>query len=264
MAPEGEANGWAALDQELDKWTQAGEVPTFWWRDDDTEKPTAALDQLIALSDRFGAPLHLAAVPKGVGPALAARLAHCKQVFVMQHGFAHINHEPTGKRASEIGETRDLTLQTDDLRAGWQLLMAAQLPNLLPVVVPPWNRIAPRTVQTLPALGYRMLSAFEPREVAVTREGLLQVNCHVDPVRWKEGAVFRGTDKTLGQVVSHLMARRTGAADKDEPTGLLTHHLQTDAATWEFVETLLDRLTGAGGGRWITLASLLKQGHADG
>lgn len=259
MALEPELSGWAALDHELSQWKQAGETPTFWWRDDDTEEPTAALDQLIGLSDRFGAPLHLAAVPKGVVPELALRLRAGKQVFVMQHGFAHINHEPKGKRASEIGETRDLEAQKDDLRAGWKLLVAAKLSNLLPVVVPPWNRIAPGTVQMLPLLGYGMLSAFDPRENAMTAEGLLRVNCHVDPVRWKEGAVFRGTDKTLQQVVSHLAARRTGQVDRQEPTGLLTHHLQTDAATWDFVEAFLDRLTGVGGGHWVTLAGLLRK-----
>ena len=261
MAFEANLAGWAALDHELGQWKQAGESPTFWWRDDDTEKPTAVLDQLIGLSDRSGAPLHLAAVPQGVAPELAVRLGAGKQVFVMQHGFAHINHEPKGKRASEIGETRDLELQKDDLRKGWELLLAAKLPNLLPVVVPPWNRIAPRTVQTLPSLGYKVLSAFDPRKTAMTAEGLLRVNCHVDPIRWKEGAVFRGANKTLQQAVTHLAARRTGLADRREPTGLLTHHLQSDAATWDFVEAFLDRLTGVDGGNWITLASLLKQGQ---
>ncbi|WP_120504511.1 polysaccharide deacetylase family protein [Sulfitobacter mediterraneus] len=264
MAAEVDLTGWAALERELSLWKQADEIPTFWWRDDDAERPTAALDQLIGLSDRFGAPLHLAAVPKGVGPELAARLEPCKQVFVLQHGFAHINHEPKGKRASEVGVTRDLQSQITDLQAGWELLLAAKLPNLLPVVVPPWNRIAPRTVQVLPQLGYQMVSAFDPRPSATTAEGLLEVNCHIDPVRWKEGAVFRGTDKTLQQAVSHLAARRTGQADRQEPTGFLTHHLQTDAATWDFAEALLDRLTGVGGGTWITLASVLKQGHAHG
>lgn len=264
MALEADLTGWAALERELSLWKQAGEIPTFWWRDDDTQGPTAALDQLIGLSDRFGAPLHLAAVPKGVEPALAARLEPCDQVFVVQHGYAHINHEPKGKRASEIGESRDLPLQIADLRAGWEMLLAAELPNLLPIVAPPWNRIGPRTVQALPQVGYKMLTAFDPRLSAKTPEGLLQVNCHIDPVRWKEGAAFRGTDKTLQQVVSHLAARRTGQADRQEPTGLLTHHLQTDTATWDFVEALLDRLTGEGGGAWITLASLLKQGQANG
>ena len=248
---------WANLDAELALWWTAGRQPTFWWRDDDTRAPTDDLDQLIGLSERFSVPLHLAVVPHDIGVGLAGCLAAAKGVFVMQHGFAHLNHEPKGTGASEIGATRDLRLQRADLIEGWERLVAANLPRLLPVLVPPWNRIGARTMQALPGLGYEMLSTYGPRGTPQVA-GLREVNAHVDPVRWKEGAVCRGTNKTLGQVVDHLSARRLGSVDLTEPTGLLTHHLQTDAATWEFVEALLDRLTPTTGAQWVTLASMLE------
>ncbi|MEE8444993.1 MAG: hypothetical protein V3S44_06550, partial [Alphaproteobacteria bacterium] len=42
-------------------------------------------------------------------------------------------------------------------------------------------------------------------------------------------------------LIGHLAARRTGAAAAGEPTGILTHHRDHDAACWNF----LDRLVGA-------------------
>jgi hypothetical protein len=39
-----------------------------------------------------------------------------------------------------------------------------------------------------------------------------------------------------------LRARRTGEADFDEPTGLLTHHLAHDEAAWAFVDGFLAAL----------------------
>lgn len=243
---------WANLDTELQLWKDAGTAPTFWWRDDDTQAPTPDLDRLIGLAERYNAPLHLAVIPVGIDAGLAPRLVAAPLVYAMQHGFAHINHEPNGLRASEIGDSRDVTLQVADLRSGWQHLLTAQLPNLLPVLVPPWNRVAQKTLPHLPPLGFRMVSAFDGGASAENVSGLRQINAHVDPVRWKTGAEFRGTEKTLAQVLEHLTARRL--RHTDEPTGLLTHHLQTDAATWEFIDALLERLQGY---EWVRLATVL-------
>ena len=58
-------------------------------------------------------------------------------------------------------------------------------------------------------------------------------------------------------IVRHLAARRSGAADAEEPTGLLTHHLQTDAPGWAFLEELMDRTAQQRCARWIGLESLM-------
>lgn len=246
---------WTDLDAELQLWKDAGTAPTFWWRDDDTEAPTEDLDRLIGIAERYNAPLHLAVIPHAIDAGLAPRLAESPLIYAMQHGFAHINHEPKGARASEIGDSRDIALQISDLGEGWQRLLDANLPNLLSVLVPPWNRVSQATLPHLPPLGFRMLSAFEGGASAQGIAGLRQINAHVDPVRWKNGAEFRGVEKTLAQVVEHLSARRLDLTDPHEPTGFLTHHLQTDAATWEFIEALLDRLQAFD---WVRLSSLLK------
>lgn len=247
---------WADLDEELRMWRAAGEAPTFWWRDDDTEAPTADLDRLIALAERFGAPLHLAVVPYAIDPGLAGRLRASPLVYALQHGFAHKNHEPKGTRASEVGEVRDISLQEANLTEGWRRMVAADLPNLVRVFVPPWNRIAEKTLHVLPQLGYRAVSIFDRRPNPPI--GLPHFNGHIDPIRWKEGAKFAGTEKTLEQCVQHLRQRRLGEAERDEPTGFVTHHLQTDAATWDFSAALMERLTQGGATEWIALSHIIK------
>ncbi len=249
---------WAELDEELDAWAAAGEVPTFWWRDDDTKARTDDLDRLIALSEKFAAPLHLAVVPVEIDPGLAGRLAHSPSVYTLQHGFAHKNHEPKGTRVSEIGAFRDLALQERDLRTGWRRMLSAGLPNMLPVMVPPWNRIGHKVLAHLPGWGYSALSNFYMRPNPAPVPGLQHFNGHIDPIRWKEGAEFAGTEKTLEQCVEHLRQRRLGEAEQDEPTGFVTHHLQTDEETWSFYDTLMARLTHGAATRWIALDSVLK------
>ncbi|NNE53202.1 MAG: hypothetical protein HKN30_12480 [Sulfitobacter sp.] len=248
---------WQDLEDELSAWAAAGEVPTFWWRDDDARAPTPALDRLIGLSERTGTPLHLAVVPENIDPGLKARLEATVEVYVFQHGFAHLNHEPKGMRASEVGVSRPLALQEADLRDGWRRLTAAALPRTLPVFVPPWNRIAESTVARLPTLGFRALSRFTDDAYSPGQGPLPEFNGHLDPIRWKEGAEFRGTEKCLSLFLDHLRARRLGQTRAATPTCLVSHHLETDEATWGFMAELLDRLSPAGRGRWLRIGDLL-------
>ncbi len=248
---------WDELEAELSLWQAAGEVPTFWWRDDDARAPSAPLDQLIALCAKHATPLHLAVIPQDIDPALAATLNDAPHVWVLQHGFAHVNHEPKGLRASEVGVSRDLDLQRADLREGWRRMQAAGLPRMLPVMVPPWTRIGAQVLPHLREWGFPVLSTFDRRPNPAPHDGLLQINSHIEPLRWRPDARFAGVEKTLAQCVTHLRARRL-EGDKAEPTGLLTHHLQTPDAVWEFCDALVARLNHRARSRWIALDDLIK------
>ncbi|MEM8578945.1 MAG: polysaccharide deacetylase family protein [Pseudomonadota bacterium] len=241
--------GWGALEAELAHWDAP---PTMWWRDDDAQAASPALDRLIAQAERAGAPLHLGVIPEGLSDTLRDRLERAEDVWVLQHGLRHKNHEPKGLRPSEIGESRDLALQRADLAEGWAALQG--MPRLLPVIAPPWNRIGAATARALPGWGYTLLTTHGPRAEQEAVPGLMRVNLHFDPIRWKGGAHFRGVEGTLKSLVAHLAYRRKN--DRDEPTGLTTHHLQTDDATWAFQDALLDRL--AGRVRWVRLADRME------
>ncbi|WP_299413092.1 polysaccharide deacetylase [uncultured Sulfitobacter sp.] len=241
---------WAALDAELAEWSAAGLRPHLWWRDDDAQQVTPALEQLLTLSQTHKIPAHISVIPDGVSPDLAARLRDTDHTFVLQHGLRHINHEPKGTPASEVGDTRDLALQRDDLRRGWEMLEAVAMPRLLPAFVPPWNRIGDATRRHLPDWGYTFLSAYEGRGDAANVAGLTHVDAHLDPIRWKYDRVFRGEDKMLTMLLDHLRARRTGDAAKS--IGYVTHHLQTNAAIWAFT----DRLFAHTRGLWVSVPSM--------
>ncbi|MEO0939353.1 MAG: polysaccharide deacetylase family protein [Pseudomonadota bacterium] len=241
--------GWDALDAELAQWDAP---PTLWWRDDDAQKPTAALERLSEQAARHRAPLHLAVIPEGLSPALAPWLAARPHIWSLQHGLRHKNHEPKGLRASEVGISRDLALQEADLKDGWTRLQG--LPQLLPVFVPPWTRIAPATEAELPKWGFPVLSNGGARAQLPDIPGLQRFNIHFDPILWKGGARFRGVERTLKSLIAHLAWRR--AHDPEEPTGMVTHHLETDADTWAFQEELLVRL--AGRVRWVSLPEVME------
>ena len=235
----------------------------FWWRNDDAAEACPALSRLLDLAVRFDVPLHLAAIPARLDEHMAAEVWGRPQVRILQHGFTHQDHiGVAGKGASELGSERPIETRLRDLAAGWAQLHSAGLPRLLPVLVPPWNRISDDLVPHLSGRGYRMLSVFGVRQRCRGAGGLLHVNCHVDPIKWRGGARFCGEDSALTQVVDALSARRRGAVDPAEPCGFLSHHLDSDEATWAFMERFFAHTTGRRGLHWIPLESLIDSEEA--
>jgi len=252
-APEGDAAGsWAGLAAELDRWADTGREAEFWWRDDDAGGATPALARLLALTGGQGIAPLLAVVPDWAEPSLAEAFAGTA-ARVAQHGIAHRNNAPATARKTELVDGQPAL--DDALRAGFSELSALLGERLLPVLVPPWNRIGDGLRQRLAGLGYRGLSTYRPRTAAAT-DGLVLVNCHADPVDWHGGRGFVGAPAALNQVTAHLRARRRKEIDPDEPTGILSHHAAQDAATWRFLGDLATRLTAHRAVRWRTPADL--------
>jgi hypothetical protein len=134
-------------------------------------------------------------------------------------------------------------------------------PEALPVLVPPWNRIAPELTRALPKLGLTGLSTYGARQVSAPVPGLTQANTHVDIMRWDAPRGFLGEPEALDLLCGHLQARRLAAADgtgvdPTEPTGLLTHHLAHDEDAWEFLERVLPLLARHPATRAVTASEV--------
>ncbi|MDY0882022.1 polysaccharide deacetylase family protein [Dongia soli] len=241
--------GWDALAEELAQWSEAGRVATLWWRDDDAVAATPALARLL---EAARVPLALAVIPGLLEQSLAAALRHRPDIAVLQHGFKHRNHEPAGMKNAELGGSRSPAELAADLASGWRSLRDAFGNRALPVLTPPWNRIAPAHLAALPDWGYCGISTYLARRTAYPVAELLQVNTHIDVIDWHGGKVFVGEVAALRLLTGHLRARRVGEADPDEPTGLLTHHLVHDAATWAFLDQLQDWLSRQAMIRWLS------------
>lgn len=234
---------WQALQEELDAWAEAGRCASLWWRDDDAVEATPALDRLLALAARHDVPLALAVIPARASRALARRIAGAgPRIALLQHGYAHRNHAPPSEKKAELGAHRPETQVFDDLARGAERMSALFGSDWLRILVPPWNRIAAAHIPALPDLGLRGLSADGARHAARAAPGLVQVNSHVDIMRWEQPRGFLGAEATLALLIRHLRDRRTGTVDEFEPTGLLTHHLVHDQDCWNFLEDLLPRL----------------------
>ncbi|MGH1589144.1 glycosyltransferase [Methylobacterium phyllosphaerae] len=225
--------GFDDLTRALDAVAARGlRVPLF-WRDDDVVAAGPDLDRLIALAGTHGIPLLLAAIPAGIEPSLSWRLETAKGVSVAVHGLAHRNHAPPGQKPAEFGAHRPLETRLAEAAAGLRIA-GERLPeaSLLPVFVPPWNRLAPDLAEALPGLGYRGLSAVP----GPATPGLRRLDATLDPIDWRGTRALRDPETMLGALAAELL--RT----PERPLGLLTHHRVHDEALWTFVTALLAHL----------------------
>ncbi len=222
------------LDREVARWHDQGRRPRLWWRDDDARTTTDALERLLSMAK--GLPLSVAVIPDGATPALARRLERESAVTVSQHGIDHINCRDPGAPAGEYPTNTTIAQLVKSILQGEQRLRDCGFDPRF--YTPPWNRIDQTLLEALRVAGYRTLSAWneEQREQCT---GLRRLDVHIDLLRWKDGARFRGTTQ-LQDCLREQLAERREAGDFERPIGLLTHHLDHDEAAWRFIDWFID------------------------
>jgi hypothetical protein len=195
------------------------------FRDDDAGWRDDRLLALLDLFDEHALPLDLAVIPAALGNALAAELrARAGPLLGLhQHGFAHRNHEPGGRK-HEFGPSRTHAEQCRDIERG-----AGRLRKLLgdavdgSIFTPPWNRCTHVTARCLHELGFATLSR-ESRAEPFGVPGLGELPVHVDWCRLEALEIATRLATAIAQ---------PGAA------GVMLHHGVTDAAGRARVAELL-------------------------
>ncbi len=254
--------GWADLERELDAWAAAGRRATLWWRDDDATDACEALDRQLELAATAAArplPIALAVIPTRASDRLVGRLEATSSASVLLHGYAHVNHAPPDAKKAEFGHHRPVESMLAEIAAGHDRLIGSFGRRALPVLVPPWNRLAAGLVNHLGSVGLTGVSAFGPRAAKRPAPGVTEANTHIDVIDWHNGRGFVGAKAALGIAVAHLAERREGNVDPDEPTGLLTHHLAQDAQTATFLATFLARTATHPAAAWLAAGDIFAQ-----
>lgn len=231
----------AALEAELSRWQALGRPIRLWLRDDDAVAPSAALSRLADLAERFRLPVLLAVIPMLSTPALAAELAARPMLRPCQHGVWHRNHAAEGAKKSEFGAGRSRAEIESELWEGRQHLLQSLGPLLMPVFVPPWNRIDADVASRLPALGFTGLSCFRGFRLA-DEVGLALANTDLDIMDWQGGRIGRSLDAMAAELAAMLATRRDDAA-AETVIGLLLHHRDHDEPGWGALAQLLQVLT---------------------
>jgi hypothetical protein len=242
---------WQPLRNELQRFAASGRTAKVWLRDDDAIEPTAPLDRLLDLAGGFDVPLTLAVIPALTGENLATRLRQETNVTVVVHGWSHANHAASDEKKQELGQDRPATVVLSELKAGFDKLKPLYPAQFAPVLVPPWNRIAPTLLPPLAGLGYRAVSVYG---LSRASSPIALVNTHVDLMNWHGVRGCRPHAELVANLVAELADRFGG---NDEPIGILTHHLVHDDAAWDFVSRLFEETRNSPAVDWKGLGEIL-------
>lgn len=230
---------WQPLDAELDRWSAAGRQIRLWLRDDDAIAPSPALDRLAGLGERFGLPVLLAVIPMLAKPALASALRSMPSLRPCQHGCWHRNHAPERAKKSEFGPSRDAADIDTEIAESRLRLDDLFGPGLLPVFVPPWNRIDAGHAARLPALGFAGLSCFRGYELGPSGGPRLG-NTDLDVIDW-DSRTGRRPEDLIAEACRLLAAKRTAPTPDGDAFGVLMHHRDHDETAWGFLDAFLAR-----------------------
>ena len=224
----------------------------FFIRDDDAGWADERLHALLDCTAQAGVPIDLAAIPQAVQPSLAAalhqRIDAGQQIGLHQHGLAHTNHEPEGRKC-EFGAARNAAQRRDDLASGRARLQALFGSRLDDIFTPPWNRCTADTPALLAGLGVTALSRDRG---ATPQHDLAELPVDVD---WcKQVRLADGDIDAAGQQASMALAAlvQPGAI-----IGLMLHHAVMADAELAWLAAALPRWAAHGRAHWQPMRSLL-------
>ncbi len=236
-------SAWRPLVAELDLWQARGLSARFWLRDDDAVAPSAPLERLARLSERFDARVLLAVIPMLAGTELVAFQRSAPSLLPCQHGAWHRSHAAPGQKNAEFGAARAVDTALAEIAEGRARLSSLFGPAMLPVFVPPWNRIGPEIAARLPGLGFPGLSCF--RGFALGENGgPALANTHLDIIDWHGGRVGRDAESLADELARLLARERQASAGPETVFGILLHHRDHDETAWAGLDALLDIIAG--------------------
>jgi hypothetical protein len=164
---------------------------------------------------------------------------------IHQHGYAHVNHEPIGKKC-EFGPARDYLSQRSDIEKGRDRLaeLLGAAPD--PIFTPPWNRCTAGTARCLAELGFQVLSRdshAEPFEIS----GLFEMPIAVD---W---FAHRKKVRLDRMELGRLLAAKL---ESEASVGIMLHHAVMDADEMRALAQLLSLLARHSNANCQTMQSL--------
>jgi hypothetical protein len=212
---------------------------TFFFRDDDGGWRDARLLGLLDLFAELALPLDLALIPTDLGTEIAGELAarvdsSGGRLGLHQHGLAHRNHEPEGRKY-EFGPNRSRVDQLRDIAEGRARLRAQLGARIQPIFTPPWNRCTRVTGECLVELGFRALSR-ESRAEPLGIPALVELPVQLDWFAHRKR--IRLTRGEAGERLAREIGRGRG------PVGVMFHHALMDHVELSDAALLFELLAG--------------------
>jgi predicted glycosyltransferase len=209
---------------------------SLFFRNDDCGWSDDRLLLLLDIFADFGISVDLAAIPAALSSAFAQKLsrrmaAYPERLRIHQHGYAHLNHEPEGKKC-EFGPARDYTSQRSDIENGQRRLaeLLGTAPD--PIFTPPWNRCTAVTARCLAELGFQVLSR-DSHAAPLEGSGMCELPIAVDWFARRKQVRFDRME--WGRSLAAKLENKAAV-------GIMLHHAVMDAEEMQVLAQLLSVL----------------------
>jgi len=212
-------------------------VASLFFRDDDAGWEHPRLLRLLDVFAACGVPLDVALIPASATLDVAADLRRATGasggcVAVHQHGFAHSNHEPEGRK-SEFGPSRPVDDQRRDIAEGRRRLEDLLGDSVRPIFTPPWNRCTQTTVECLREMGFRILS----RDTSAGLASVPGVSERPVTLDWCGRRGMRAVGPSAwGHAIANGLRRET-------PVGIMLHHAAMTDDDFDALSALVQMLS---------------------
>ena len=241
----------AGLRPACEQLQAAGRRVRIFFRDDDVDEDEETLHRMVKIFLRHNVPVNLEIIPARLTKTAVRALRQYHNFWphllgLNQHGWQHLNHEPTGRRC-EFGPARSFEQQLHDISQGRAVLEEAFSTGFFPAFTPPWNRCTAATFSALDELGFQVLSKDQGRE-AVTGYSFQEISITLDLYRWRNGAEMKAPAAIISELSEQLSAR--------DPIGIMLHHKVMDETACELLELLICELNHQPGLEFHTFQSL--------
>lgn len=198
----------------------------FWWRDDDIVEMTEGLTNILNISSIHNIPIFLAVIPEKISYDAICLIKEYSNIAVLQHGYSHNNYAKDGEPLNEFGMDRDITIQLNEIRLGFNKLSNLFNDQFLPIFVPPWGHVSHPIIKELGKIGFKGISCIGKSNTKYP--DLINNNVHIDIHSWqtKSETEYKVYCKKYSEVlkeISYLLAHTIHHQDSDISVGILTH-----------------------------------------
>jgi len=219
----------------------------LWWRDDDLETASPALDACLDALAALGVTPAFAAIPAGLRPPALEALDGIR-ADILPHGWSHANHAAAGEKKCEFGPARPADERLGDIARGWERVQALAADRAVACFVPPWNRIGDDLLARLDETGLAALSGFASRRRAAPPAAVPRLDTHIDLIDWRG----TGGPITADALAATLVERFREQDGVDAPLGILSHHRVTGREAWAAWQPVLALLSDHPAIRWLS------------
>ena len=212
----------------------------IWWRDDDSYELTKDFEKLLKFKEKMDIDVYLSVIPARITASFVNSINNIKDIYVLPHGYEHINHSKNNKSLNEYPKSRNVSEIMEEIRISINKLKKCFPMKYVPIFVPPWEHFSEKIIPILLKFNIRALSLSGKK---IAGKNLMSLNCDINFHKYhnyKDGN-YKAKSKSLIILCDEII-NACKEKNKNEFIGFITHHKDMTDEDWDNYSFILSSL----------------------